>query len=237
MSWRRVLSHRHLSSSSKSYKWVESTSTEHLKTQQALKALMVEMAQPVAIVTTRLKPKSIGHLHGATISSLSSIAMDPHPLVAFSLKHPSRLADALRHAFESNDKNTTIPHFVINILSSKQAKLATMFSRPDLHPNPFKSTSLHFTSEGQPAFVRSMGRLLCAVSSTIPLPPAQDSLRAPGSSELFIARVLRVETPKPHRRKSRVSTMRPLVYHKRKFGTIKQLTPRLFASSRLHKSI
>ena len=130
--------------------------------QDKLRHLMIHCAQPVAVVTTRLpqhhqgraqryeeagagtnrqgERDSLHEFHGATISSFSSIAMHPHPLVAFSLQLPSRLASALHaHApfridthLDTHIRDNLVspvrphphphpqPHFVINLLSAGQ---------------------------------------------------------------------------------------------------------------------
>ncbi|PPQ83243.1 hypothetical protein CVT26_014766 [Gymnopilus dilepis] len=43
--------------------------------------------------------------HGATLSSFTSIAMDPYPLVCFALRVPSRMADGLREAVEQEERD------------------------------------------------------------------------------------------------------------------------------------
>lgn len=64
-------------------------------------------------------------VHGATLSSFSSVSLDP-PRVAFSLRVPSRLADALLHdaLVASQSSAPSVPNFVINLLSSSQADVA-----------------------------------------------------------------------------------------------------------------
>ncbi len=56
--------------------------------------LMRRAAQPVAVVTALTREGY--RYHGATLSSFTSIALDPTPLVAFSLRMPSRLASAIK---------------------------------------------------------------------------------------------------------------------------------------------
>jgi flavin reductase (DIM6/NTAB) family NADH-FMN oxidoreductase RutF len=88
--------------------------------------LMTVSWKPVSVVVARLQD---GTYHGATLSSFSSIALHPEPLVSFSLRLPSRLADALRPSrTASSDERSTLqptttrsgedgPFFSINILS------------------------------------------------------------------------------------------------------------------------
>ena len=92
-----------------------------------------------------------GTYHGATLSSFSSIALEPEPLVSFSLRLPSRLADALRLESESNShriqdvepnasdllphKTSNPPYFSINILSGHPAcePIAQRFSQAQVN--------------------------------------------------------------------------------------------------------
>ncbi|KAF9078026.1 flavin reductase like domain-containing protein [Rhodocollybia butyracea] len=139
-----------------------------LQLQSKLRSLLRETAQPVAVITSIIHPHStrstsVSQFHGATLSSFTSISMDPHPLVAFSLRIPSRMGDSLRAKLElpssssfsnapskklhSNPnpspnsslspKSQTHSRFIINILSASQAPTAILFSRPDLYPHPF----------------------------------------------------------------------------------------------------
>lgn len=196
-------------------------------TRNKLRLLLRETAQPVAVVTS-LMPSSekAGHaFHGATLSSFTSIAMDPHPLVTFALRLPSRMATAL-HLTRSD-----MPaHMVVNLLSADQASLAVTFSRPDLHPNPFSALRYTLTEEGLPVLEGSLGALSCKlVSPAVPLHDL-DFLGRPGTvggkckprqldegvaSELFIARVLRVETLVSKNGEEDTPRTLPLLYHRR----------------------
>ncbi|WWD06677.1 hypothetical protein V865_004771 [Kwoniella europaea PYCC6329] len=65
-----------------------------------LREVMRNVAQPVAIAVTCVPSTSPLHgkarYHGATLTSFTSLTLYPHPLVAFSLRLPSRMADCLR---------------------------------------------------------------------------------------------------------------------------------------------
>lgn len=192
-----------------------------------LRCLLRETAQPVAVVTALMPERhkqasSSPHMrfHGATLSSFSSIAMDPHPLVAFSLRIPSRMATSLKEAHLHWPS-----HMVINILACAQAELAVRFSRPDLHASPFADVQYTLSEEGLPVLDDSIGALSCQLV-TPPWPLHNiDALRRgehPGelawegdgvASELFIARVTRVEvTPED-------ASRTPLLYHRRAYAT------------------
>jgi len=63
-------------------------------------------SQPVAIAITS-QPESPSAYHGATLSSFTSLTLHPYPLVAFSVRLPSRLADYLRPASTAAPTTTT----------------------------------------------------------------------------------------------------------------------------------
>ncbi|KAG9089227.1 hypothetical protein FRC06_001663 [Ceratobasidium sp. 370] len=174
---------------------------------------MRSCAQPVTVVATRLNDADHSPLHGATLSSFSSIALHPLPLVALSIRQPSRLADAL-HFNRRIDPDTI--HGTINILAAHQSQLAVRFSRPDLYPKPFLSTTYRL-EDGFPVFKETVGTLLFSVLTSLPLSAkvlenfgvSVASQGAQGlSSELFVARVTRVLAPEGDPAQDR----KPLVY-------------------------
>lgn len=212
----------------------------HLTSQ--LRSLLRQTAQPVAVITSLLRsPKSPkgDPFHGATLSSFSSIAMDPYPLVAFSLRIPSRMSTSLTHAFSRKDASDYGSDMVINILSAAQASTAILFSRPDLHRNPFEEISYSLNSEGIPILEDSLGALSCKLAlAPIPLDdfgfsgPGMDSdleqsrsVSVSGSgestSELFIARVTKVEHLPSNLDDIAPNDARtlPLLYHRRSYST------------------
>ncbi|KAF5384639.1 hypothetical protein D9757_007465 [Collybiopsis confluens] len=192
-----------------------------------LRALLRETAQPVAVVTSLL-PSPDKTFHGATLSSFTSIAMDPYPLVAFSLKIPSRMASSLRVAHPQLSS-----HMVVNILSASQASTAILFSRPDLHPHPFEQVGYYLNDEGIPILEGSLGALSCKLAS---LPLALDDLALSGrnldakstletaaeafTSELFIARVTKVEKLAVDDVEAADSHVMPLLHHRREYVTV-----------------
>ncbi|KAE9394978.1 hypothetical protein BT96DRAFT_163918 [Gymnopus androsaceus JB14] len=214
----------------------------HIKTK--LRSLLRETAQPVAVVTSLLRQDSsnLTTFHGATLSSFSSIAMDPYPLVAFSLRIPSRMATSLRTSSNTNTKppyaSPSAPSdMVVNILSAAQASTAVLFSRPDLHPNPFKEIKYSLNDEGIPVLEGSLGALSCKLAA----PPTmlddlafagvdiEESRSEPNSispssgftSELFIARVTKVEMlalDMDNVEPDDAHAM-PLLYHRRGYST------------------
>ena len=223
------------------------------KIKSELRHLLRDMAQPVAVVTSFMpgtntssgRSENADIYHGATLSSFTSIAMDPHPLVAFALRIPSRMASALTALSELSPKIRAPPqaHMVVNLLSSSQASAAVRFSRPDLYPTPFRASSSSGTDnipytlnlEGLPIMDNAVGALSCQlVGRPIPLydldflqgsmggdeavakmPPLH---KGEVASELFIARVIRVENVKhsDQELEERERTL-PLVYHRQNY--------------------
>ncbi|GJE93235.1 flavin reductase [Phanerochaete sordida] len=196
-----------------------------------LRALLRETAQPVAVVTALMPTEHQEHpaspsacpsaehtrFHGATLSSFSSIALDPVPLVAFSLRIPSRMATSLKACVHGR--------MVVNVLAAPQAALAVRFSRPDLHAHPFDGVGYRLSAEGLPVLDGALGALSCAlVARPWPLHdlgslgkgmhPGDAEWEGEGvASELFIARVTRVE------RVPEDTTQSPLLYHRRSYAT------------------
>ena len=203
----------------------------------ALKEVLRDSAQSVAIVTShmptenRVGPNS--EFHGATLSSFSSIALDPHPLVAFSLRIPSRMATTLQNSDYSKPS-----HMVINVLSACQASTAVRFANARLHPHPFTETRYSLTEDGLPILHDSLG----AISCKLVLPPkplhdldvfdlegdeAREKKGWTGTgvaSELFIAKVVRVEKVPMDDVNNPLRTL-PLIYHRQGYRTVRPLTP------------
>ena len=206
-----------------------STSQTH---EDKLRELFRRTAQPVAVVTVKVPAKDDQYptYHGATLSSFTSIAMEPYPLVSFALRVPSRLAAALRGPFLDAP-----PYMVINLLAAEQASIAEKFSRPDLHPKPFHDLPFSLNREGIPVLLGCLGSISCELVSR-PLPlhdlkfleglgrgggsSGECASRIGGtvvSSELFIARVHRVEETQTAEQDG-IGTQ-PLLYRRRGYTT------------------
>ncbi|PLW12386.1 hypothetical protein PCASD_14783 [Puccinia coronata f. sp. avenae] len=194
-----------------------STSSDHSSTpspaasaQDAFRQLMRQLSYPVTILTVQLHN---GDQHGATLSSLSSIALEPKPMVSLSLRHPSRLATYLLRQ----------PHvpFTVYLLNHhpQSIQLATLFSQPrsqiphaafaslqrssfaSLHCQVIKSFNL---SDLHPHFNSTSNLDSCCEHNLT------------GSSTLFIAQVLQ-STPLT----ANTLQQQPLMYHNRSYTTIK----------------
>ena len=211
------------------------------ETRKKCLSLMRATAQSVSVITAVLRTTEPDDAilrpvyHGATLSSFTSIAMYPQPFVSFSLRTPSRMAESLHR---DRPHISVKSHLVINLLSASQAHVALRFSLP--REDPFASTEYFLSSEGIPILRGCLGAISCALVGSIPLgDTGPESLLKSGEnaplevqseeqgSELFIARVLRVE--KGYSSES-ISTGNPpkdfdedtlpLVYHHQKYVTI-----------------
>ena len=136
---------------------------------------------------------------------------------------------------------------VVNLLSSKQQRAAVRFSRPDLYPEPFRSVPYSLTAEGLPVIDGAVGALSCSLLRCIDLRhpdewagnggrrrtelgegPDVDSEKDSSfqnqiTSELFIARVMRVESVRPGPnglQESESEEQLPLLYRHRHYTTV-----------------
>ncbi|KAG7444517.1 uncharacterized protein BT62DRAFT_934156 [Guyanagaster necrorhizus] len=180
---------------------------------------MRKSAQPVAVVTALTRD---GHrYHGATLSSFTSIALDPHPLVAFSLRMPSRLANAIKTV--PRDRST--PHLVVNILAEDQPHRAEDFVNAT--EGMWDRIPHTYSEEKIPILSGSLGAVSCRlVAPPIPLHDLDFLESGMGkpladapvlSSELYLARVLRVE--RVDQETSLKREVLPLIYRHRTYTT------------------
>ncbi|KAF8486599.1 flavin reductase like domain-containing protein, partial [Gautieria morchelliformis] len=209
------------------------------ETRRKCLSLMRATAQSVSVITTVLP--TMEHdlrpvYHGATLSSFASIAMYPQPFVSFSLRTPSRMAESLHR---EQPRISLRSHMVINLLSASQAHLALRFSRQ--REDPFASTDFFLSPEGIPILHGCLGALSCTLVGSVPLGgyPGPDSPQRSGEntpleqqtegqvSELFVARVLRVEKETSPDQASTGDppeeideSLLPLVYHRQKYVTV-----------------
>lgn len=215
---------------------------------QQCSAVLRTIAQPVSVLTTLnwehehseasctgLESPSTSRSdswHGTTLSSFTSIAMYPYPLISFSLRTPARMADLLRPLTKNKNSGNIVPkaHLAINLLTSHQSHLAIHFSHPRGLWAPTKSspTDIQYTTtpEGIPILSNTLGVLCCTLIKSIPLDTVHSefaslySSTAAITSELFIARVVHVLSS-PRSCESPGEELLPLVYHKQRYHTIK----------------
>lgn len=97
------------------------------------KATMRNVPSSVVVLTTRVPSaqSNIDSLRGMTVSSLSSITLEPEPIISFSIRAPSRTLDCI----------ATGQPFTVNFLKADPtgAHIADIFSRPHDDPSqPFR---------------------------------------------------------------------------------------------------
>ncbi|KAG9223955.1 hypothetical protein CCMSSC00406_0004429 [Pleurotus cornucopiae] len=224
-------------------------------TQSKLREILRETAQPVAVITSWMPPSSshesdgYSKYHGATLSSFTSVAMDPYPLVSFALRMPSRMGATLKSLYSDTRRGQEFgggensAHLVMNLLSASQARAAHKFARPDLYPHPFDSSSNSAKSENIPYFVSkdglpvlegSLGAFSCRlVAPAIPLhdlsylenlgqahtEPRSLPRLPPGS---VISELFIAQVMRIELEPPSPSTgMKPLLYHRRSFTSCK----------------
>lgn len=130
------------------------------------------------------------HFHGATLSSLTSISLAPLPLLAFSLRLPSRLAGALAippptlvpssiSLDTSLPPKAPTPTIILHYLSSSQTPLAEAFAKALPAPpasasakgvaTPFTLFPHQPSQEGIPILQGCVGAVSCRILGSIPL--------------------------------------------------------------------
>jgi flavin reductase (DIM6/NTAB) family NADH-FMN oxidoreductase RutF len=139
----------------------------------------------VTIVTAR----SGGDQHGMTVSSFTSVSLDP-PLIIISLHTGS-------HTYRLVKESGA---FAVNILSGDQKLLSESFagSFPDL--DRFEGLQTEVLETGAPIITGSLAGLDCRVTQVLPA----------GMNTVFLAEVVAVREGAPGQ---------PLVYHDRKYGS------------------
>ncbi|GAA97935.1 uncharacterized protein L969DRAFT_52592 [Mixia osmundae IAM 14324] len=166
-------------------------------TSETLRQLMTRLAQPVVILTCALDDGSQRatvsgrHDHGATVSSFTSVALAPVPLVSFSMRLPSRLAQQLGAAPTAD--------FRVTLLSDAQADLANRFAQGTFRSDDFEALQQ-----------RALGQLECSIISQIDLAAlAEDEQPV---STLFVARVNQVSLGQRNGK--------PLLYYRRTYSSV-----------------
>ncbi|KAK4684375.1 hypothetical protein P7C73_g5803, partial [Tremellales sp. Uapishka_1] len=157
-----------------------------------LRELMRNVAQPVAIAVTSNPATS--SFHGVTLSSFTSLTLHPHPLVAFSLRLPSRMADYIRPPRS---------RLTVSLLSSTNEAMAETLANPLTdQESVFSSSEWEISSPSSfpPGLRDAIGLLRCEVINSVPLRDMveerenQETIgEKTQGSELFICRVEKVE--------------------------------------------
>lgn len=136
-----------------------------------------QFATGVTIITTRLDD---GRFLGLTASSFNSVSLDP-PLVLWSLSNQA----------QSMPVFTANSHYVINVLSSAQERLATRFA--ERRDDRFDGVEFTLSATGQPILAGVSAWFECHNRSRYP----------EGDHVIFVGEV----------ESCAVNAQRPLVYH------------------------
>ena len=116
---------------------------------QRFRDLMAGVCAPVTVVTS----SAGGRPHGATVSSLASLSLEP-PLVTVALDRRSTLLDSIIKA----------GRFGVNLLGHDQGELAMLFARRDA--DRFAGTSW-YEDEGLPRLDGAAGWIACGLNRAV----------------------------------------------------------------------
>ncbi len=118
------------------------------------KELLSRWASGVSVVTTN----DDGMLYGLTVSSFSSLSLDP-PLVLVCLANSNRILSMIE---QSRD-------FAISILAADQVSASNYFARPGRLPTPdFTEIEGAWTASGQPVVSGALAWMVCSLHATVP---------------------------------------------------------------------
>ncbi|KAG2180086.1 hypothetical protein INT43_003874 [Umbelopsis isabellina] len=158
---------------------------------------MRKVPQPVVVVTTA-RPENPEYRRGITVSSFTSIALHPFPLISFCVRKPSRASDLLHEAGQ----------FVVQVLSSHQVQQSLAFSSPNQEGvDQFKDVPFYSDPQTHnPVLMGSVGAMHCSTHNVFVL----------GDHELWVAKVDRVDHGVGSMRGTRDES-EPLLYHDRRY--------------------
>jgi flavin reductase (DIM6/NTAB) family NADH-FMN oxidoreductase RutF len=150
--------------------------------------ILSNTSQPVVVAVARTE---LG-FHGATLTSFASLTLEPHPLVAFSLRLPSRMADLLRPRFEFGIRGARcapIP-LTVSLLAGTNQPIADALAKPGIDQAPIFAAP-GWDASDPPALTDAVGALCCEVVHSVPLRDVGgDTASESAGSELFICKVV-----------------------------------------------
>ncbi|BEJ15461.1 hypothetical protein CspHIS471_0500660 [Cutaneotrichosporon sp. HIS471] len=169
-----------------------------------MREVLRSVAQPVVVAVARTDNETTP-FHGATLTSFASLTLEPHPLVAFSLRLPSRMADCLRPPPSSpRTSGEPVPahlcapraaptRLTISLLAGDNQGVADELATPGIdHSAIFRSDE--WDTRDPPALKSAVGCLECQVVHNLPLRDVGgETSSSKEGSELFICRVLKAE--------------------------------------------
>ena len=102
-----------------------------------LRRAMRRVSSPVTVVTA----EGMGEVRGITVGSFTSVSLDP-PLISFLVACEARMHDVIADA----------AGYAVHVLSSEQARLATIFAEPDrTGPEQFAAVSCELDDNDIPS--------------------------------------------------------------------------------------
>ena len=154
---------------------------------ETLRAVMRHWTTGVAILTAR----DGAHVHGMTVNSFSSVALEP-PLVLVCVERVVRT-----HALVESSRA-----FALSILCDGQQSISDRFAGRDTeHKNRFEGLSTHTAVTGAPILAENMGYLDCVVVAA----------HEAGTHTIFVAEVVAAKVQ---------NGSRPLTYFDRNYHTL-----------------
>jgi 3-hydroxy-9,10-secoandrosta-1,3,5(10)-triene-9,17-dione monooxygenase reductase component len=147
------------------------------------KAALGSWASGVSVVTTN----SGGELYGLTVSSFSSLSLDP-PLILVCLKNENKLPAMIQEA----------EGFAVSILSRDQEEASNYFARTN-RPATTDFTEIEgkWTASGQPVLAGALATIVCELQDHIPQ----------GDHTIMVGRVIEASA----------TDAEPLLYYRRKY--------------------
>lgn len=156
---------------------------------EQLRQAMRTWTSGVAVVTAQYE----GERHGMTVSSFTSIALQP-PMVIISLQTASRTHRLVLLA----------KAFAVTILAEEQQEISERFAgRLSDEEDRLAGLKTQTLVTGAPLLEGGLAWLDCRVTQAIPV----------GSNTLFLAEVVAVQQQKKGR---------PLLYHQRRYGRLRE---------------
>lgn len=124
-------------------------------TSEAFRAVLSQWASGVCVVTTR----SEGLLYGLTVSSFSSVSLDP-PLVLVCIANQNRMVEMVGSSRK----------FAVSVLGSDQEEASAHFARPGRLPVPeLTEIPTEQTSSGLPVVAGALAWMTCDLHELIPM--------------------------------------------------------------------
>ncbi|KAI8065821.1 flavin reductase like domain-containing protein [Gongronella butleri] len=161
-----------------------------------VRSVMRKVPQPVVVVTTA-QAHGVGR-RGITVSSFTSLCLQPEPLVSFCVRIPSRASEVLHSS----------GRMVVNVLSQTQVPQSIAFSSPQA--DQFKEVPFYDdAATGQPVLMGTLGSMHCDRVQVIET----------GDHELWIAKVVKVDHGVGGMHGSRDEDQ-PLLYHDRQYRSV-----------------